>query len=234
MNFRTFSAGILLIGCIGLLQVHSIAFWSASVDPVTGLFWSLVLEGAALWLWSARRLHLRLLGALVTVLLLAGPLYQVSAPLFAEQAGVAAAAQRRTELQAEIASAETALSAFLTNSQQRVGWAGRIDAAQGRLDAARAELAGLTRAGAEVRMDWQRQAVIGLQALAIAVLQLVGVLCIGELRRAAPAPAAAPGAEEGAIPAESQEPPAANVPRGMRRLHRPASATPEPLRAAVA
>jgi hypothetical protein len=234
MNLRTLTAGALLIGCIGLLQYHSIAFWSANVDPLTGAFWSVVIEGAALWLWSDRRLARRALGVVATLLLLAGPMYQVSAPLFQEEVDVVATAERRAELQGEVTQLQTSLAVYEANSQERGGWAKRIDATQARLDAARAELAAQAAAAPE-RMEWQRQAVIGLQALAIALLQLVGVLCISELRQAAQEPAGAhPEETEANAQGESAASASQDVPRGLRRLHRPTPAAPNPLRAAAA
>lgn len=180
----------LLAGCIGLLQVHSIQFWNANVDATTGAACSILLEGAALMLWSSARWPRRALGAVATVLLLAGPLYQVSAPLVhewhANERGGVANAERRAALEAEIASLDAALSTYLANSSQRVGWAERIDRTQASLDARRAELRTLIAdQAAPKRMTWQAQAVIAMQALALMLLQFVGVLCIGDLRRAA-------------------------------------------------
>jgi hypothetical protein len=82
INPRKITAALLLIGGIGLLQYHAILFWTAAVDPLTGWAWSLLLECAALWCWSHHRAAIRWgLGAVATVLVLAGPLYQVAKPL---------------------------------------------------------------------------------------------------------------------------------------------------------
>lgn len=185
MNLRAITTVLLLAGCIGLLQYHAIQFWAANVDAATGWVWSLLLEGAALWLWFSPTRARRALGAVATLLLLAGPLYQVSAPLIHEWQASDASAARRADLNAEITHLEAALNGYVANSAQRVGWAQRIDATQARLDAARAERAALTTAVAAERMSWQRQAIIGMQAFAICLFQLLGVLAIGELRRAA-------------------------------------------------
>jgi hypothetical protein len=181
MNPRKITAALLLIGGIGLLQYHAILFWTAVVDPATGWAWSLLLEGAALWCWSHHRAAIRWgLGAVATVLVLAGPLYQVAEPLVAERAGVEQSAEQRAVLAAEIAGLERALATYLDNSQSRVGWAGRIDDTQAQLTAARAELRGLT-ASEPLRIEWQRQAIILMQAVALVLFQLLNVVMIRTL-----------------------------------------------------
>lgn len=186
MNTRNITALILLVAAIGLMQYHAILFWSEHVDAATGWAWSLLLEGAALWLWSSRRMAQRALALVATVLVLAGPLYQVSAPLIAEwqatDRSAVANVERRAALAAEISSLETALNAYLKNSEARVGWAQRIDATQARLDTARSELQAVIAAAAEpVRMSWQRQAVIAMQAIALVLFQIMGVIAIRTL-----------------------------------------------------
>lgn len=189
VRFAWFPA-LLLTGGIGLLQWHSIAFWSAHVDHATGWAWSLLLEGVALWLWSDGRAVRRLLAVVATVLLLAGPLYQVSSPLFLEVVGIersaAANTARRAALEAEIATLEKSMAAFLANSQKRVGWAERIDRTQAALDDARREMAELTTATAAApqRLEWQRQAVIVMQATALVLIQVANVLAITTLSAA--------------------------------------------------
>lgn len=186
MKPRTLLTAALLGGCIALLQYHAIQFWLAHTGAL-GAAWSLLLEGAALWLWSDARATRRALGGLVTVLLLAGPLYQVSEPLIdeAQRTGntSTARADRITAIEGEIHTLDRALSTYLNNSQTRQGWVARIDHTQARIEALRTEQASLTAAAIEpARMPWQRAAVIGMQALAIVIFQVVAVLCIGELR----------------------------------------------------
>jgi hypothetical protein len=189
MNTRQLTALVLLVAAIGLMQYHAIMFWSEHVDLTTGWAWSLLLEGSALWLWSSKRIAQRILGAVATVLVLAGPLYQVSAPLITEwqatDRGAVANAERRTTLTAEINSLETALNTYLSNSATRQGWASRLDATQARLDTARNELKAVIAAEAmPTRLTWQRQAVIAMQAIALVLFQILGVLAIRTLATA--------------------------------------------------
>lgn len=180
MNPRQASALLILIGGIGLLQYHAIMFWTDVVDPLTGWAWSLLLEGAALWCWSHPRWSIRSLGFVATVLVLAGPLYQVSAPLVVERIGIDKSSEQRTVLVAEVAALEQALNTYLANSEKRVGWSGRIDSTQQQLTAARAELRRLTSAAPE-RIEWQRQAIIVMQAIALVLFQLLNVIMIRTL-----------------------------------------------------
>jgi hypothetical protein len=173
------------------MQWHSIAFWSEHVDKATGWAWSLLLEGIALWLWSSGQMVRRALGALATLLLLAGPLYQVSSPLFLEAEGLVrgemATSARRAVLEAEIASLEAALGTYLDNSQKRAGWAERIDRTQAGISTARTSLAALTASNGTPppRLEWQRRAIICMQALALVLIQVSNVLAITTISRAA-------------------------------------------------
>lgn len=189
MNTRQLSALVLLIAAIGLMQYHAIMFWSEHVDKATGWAWSLLLEGSALWLWSSQKMAHRMLAAVATLLVLAGPLYQVSAPLISEwqatDRGAVANVERTAALTAEISSLETALNTYLNNSATRQGWAQRIDATQARLDAARTELQAVITATAQPqRLSWQRQAVIAMQAIALVLFQILGVITIRTLANA--------------------------------------------------
>ena len=45
----------LVIGCILLLQWHSLLFWvDVAGLGAAGVVWSLLLEGCALWMWMLR------------------------------------------------------------------------------------------------------------------------------------------------------------------------------------
>ncbi len=195
----------LLLGCIVLLQYHSIQFWR-EVDALTGPVFSVLLEGTALWLWFDRRRAYRVAGGITTLLLLAGPLYVLSAPLVAEWQAVAAGGvaqgDRRAVLDREIAALELELATYRANSKARRGWDGLITSTSTDLSAARAERARLMSAAAEPppRMDVQRVVIIVMQLMAVSLFQLVAVLCIAELR---------------VLPA------AASVPRGRGAERRP-------------
>ncbi len=247
IEIRPLATLLLLAGCIGLLQYHSIQFWveHAGSGSLIGAAWSLLLEGAALWLWSDRRPARRLLGGLATLLLLAGPLYQVSAPLL-EDAGRAgrqaeAAGERRRDLAGEIQTLDAALAVYLANSASRQGWVARIDHTQARLEQLRAEQAKITaeRADAPQQRPWQQVAVIGMEALAIVIFQLVAVLAIGELRERREIEGGRSGFNPTRLPSDPvglkpDLPAGVGAPREPGARPNFSNATLKPLRAAVA
>ncbi len=175
---------LLLVGGVALIQYHAIAFWSDAVDPVTGWAWSILLELVALWLWYER--HTRPLAFIATLLVLSGPLYQVSAPLvkaIAENATESASEPQRVALLREaIAQDEASLQTFLENSQARSGWLPAIEAARASLDEKREQLRELLTRSAET-LPWQQVAVIVLQAVALVLIQISNVLAITALSR---------------------------------------------------
>ncbi len=149
MRLRTISAFPLLILplAVGLLQWHSIAFWQARVGLWVGAGWSVLLELISLWLWF-RPGHRwwRPMAMVATLLLLAGPLHQVSDPLVRDLANLRdadpALASQVTVLQGQIAEAKQSLDRYQTLSLAgRFGWQGKIDEVETRLAAFRASLA---------------------------------------------------------------------------------------------
>lgn len=170
---------------IGILQWHGVAFWAGAAGPETGWAVSLALELAALWLWFQRRFFTRALGALATVLLLAGPLYALSAPVLAEWQMLTGRAQSdRAEaalLSGEIASLEKSLAIYLDNSKTRLGWFGSITESEQALQTRRARLRQISSnspASASGRLPLQRWGIIALQGGALVLFQLVNVLAI--------------------------------------------------------
>ncbi len=208
IKFRSAAARLptllVLTGAIAIVQWHSIAFWSGQINPTIGWLWSVALEAAALWLWYRKGWGYALLGAGASLLLLAGPLVQTASPILdagleAVHADAARGALIVSQEQA-VRSAEAQLDTVLANSQaapkwQRTQWIASIGTSQRRADEARAELGHLVaqspRSGEVVEL--RRRAVIAMQALALIVLQVMGILCITSLRaRVAPGAPAAP------------------------------------------
>lgn len=188
-----------LVGAIGLLQYHSIQFWQDFTEPEIGIVWSLVLEGTALWLWYQGHIGTRVLGLCASLLLLAGPIYQVSAPLVAELERTANGDTTRValigELQSEVRSAELSLSAANDNATaaqrwQRAQWIPPIDKAQSRAETARGRLLTLMAKAPEATpvMTLRRQAVVVMQAATLVILQLAGILAITTLARGSTKP----------------------------------------------
>ncbi len=180
----------LLAGGIVLIQYHGIAFWNDAVGPATGWAWSVLLELIALWLWYQPRT--RLLALVATALVLSGPLYQVTTPLVQQLAASAAervsGLRRAALLRQAIATEESALQTFLANSSDRAGWLPPIEQARASLDAKRAELQALLTPTRQT-LPWQQIAAMGLQAIALVLVQVSNVLAITTLSRTRETPA---------------------------------------------
>lgn len=173
-------AALLLIGGIVLMQTHAMDYWGR-YDAATGWLWSLVIEGAAIWLWSARNGFKNTVAFLATLLALSAPLYQLAAPVLEDQRSSAQAAdnlpERQLAITAQIASLEASLATYNQNSQTRGGWAARIDSAQQQLTAARNEHSQLLAEQATAQpADWQIWLQIVTQGLALIIIQCVIVL----------------------------------------------------------
>jgi hypothetical protein len=157
-----------------LLQFHSIAFWSWAITgspvawgwpllaaPWNGWGWSLLFELVNLWAWP-RRWHL--LAGVTTVLLVAGPLYQVSDPLVHDLFGAQAAELRDTPriraLRDEIAALDATLGAYRGDWRLRP----RVPGAQADLSARHEELAAPRQGQLPVPAGgWRPNEVLGVQ-----------------------------------------------------------------------
>ncbi|MFP4131285.1 MAG: hypothetical protein ACLFVF_04110, partial [Thiohalospira sp.] len=194
-------AAVILIGCTAVIQYHAIQFWTAQVDPVTGWAWSLLLEAVALWLWWRRGI-IRALALLASLLVMAGPVYHVSAPLVEElHQGAHADDTREARLDAldqRIEAQKAALERFLENSENRAGWLPAIEDARAELADARQAKAELMSEAENAGMAWREQAIIVMQAVALMLFQVVGVLAVtrlSQLRGGDAHPRTAPGAD---------------------------------------
>jgi len=175
---------VLIAGGTGIIQWHSIAFWSSNVDASIGWAWSLMIEAAGLWLWYRPGIGSRMLGLLASLLLLAGPLYQISTPALDEvaktQASTITHEQQMSMLRTQIAQDAQLMLTYAHNSKKRTGWLPSIQEVQQRLDAARKQLATLQAHKPEtvenkgMRVFW----LVLLQALGLVLIQVSNVLAI--------------------------------------------------------
>ena len=171
---------MLLIGGIVLMQTHAMDYWS-QYDQTTGWLWSLVIEGAAIWLWSARNGFKNTVAFLATLLALSAPLYQLAAPVLESQRSSEQAADnlpdRISGKEAEIKQLETDLATYNKNSETRGGWFPLIETTKADLKAARKELEKLqTEQRTAQPADWQAWLQIGTQGLALIIIQCLIVL----------------------------------------------------------
>lgn len=118
-------AFLTLLGCAGTLQWHSVLWWWDQVGP-TGVAWSLVLELVALWFWFRPGWANRTAGAVASVIVLAGPLHHVAAPLWQARteasAERASAAAKLESVRGEIEAQRQTLAGYRKRSEDRLGW----------------------------------------------------------------------------------------------------------------
>ena len=140
-----------------------------------------------MWLWWQRRALTVVLGMAASCLLLAGPMVQVAYPLAAaisQAETVKFQDSSRVEwLKQEISSLESSLQTYERNSEKRLGWAERIDAANAALQQARARLLAQVSGPASIELSALKSAVIAGQAVALLLFQLVAVLGVLKLSR---------------------------------------------------
>lgn len=166
-----------------LMQWHSIAFWYQQTGAI-GVAWSLAIEGVALWFWWRRR---TVLAVLASVLLVAGPLHELSAPVLDSISQGDERAHLIELTRDEIAQLTASIEQYETNSGTRTGWSGRIDRTQSALDASRAKLAELM-AQDGAYLEWRNQAIIGVQVLVLLVVLTGQVQAVMSLRLDKPTP----------------------------------------------
>lgn len=192
---------ILPLGIL-LLQHHGIVFWTTMIaewpgwgltllaHPWDGWGLSVGLEVVNLWSWPRwRRPAWLVIAAVTTVLLVAGPLYQVSFPLAQSLLSPRGSKARTAEiglLDSEILVILASLATYRKNSETRVGWQVKIDEAEAALTEKwdrRRELVAAEAGNAE-EIGWIKAAVIVGQLAAILILQAAIVLSITEISMA--------------------------------------------------
>jgi len=172
--------------CETILQIHGIRFW-IEYGGWCGWIWSVALGVACIWFWMSEDENVRrYLGTIASLMLLAGPLYQVGSPIVAQieqrhaqQNGKTL--QLETLRQTENALAET-LRTYQRNSLDRSGWAIYIDKASDQLAQTRAQIAELTISAPQQRQAWLSIAVNVVQVITLCVLQIAAVLALLAMR----------------------------------------------------
>jgi hypothetical protein len=172
----------MLILTTSIIQWHSIQFWIEVAESI-GFLWSIAIEAAAVWLWWHKK---TVLAFIASSLLMAGPLYSLSAPVYeGKQSEVAIAASHQQQLdlsRASITSLNQSLISYQKNSLSRVGWASRIDETRNELQVEIAILKKLINEVPKLKQTPMPWLVIAIEVLGLAVLLLTQVITIQALR----------------------------------------------------
>jgi hypothetical protein len=173
---------MMLILSTSIIQWHSIQFWIEVAESI-GFLWSIAIEAAAVWLWWHKK---TVLAFLASFLLMAGPLYSLSIPVYESkqyEVALASSHQQQIDLAREsIKSLKQSLVSYQQNSLSRVGWAARIDETRNELQAETANMKSLINAGPKLQQSPVPWLVIAIEVLGLTVLLLTQVLTIQALR----------------------------------------------------
>lgn len=205
--YRTFkltaTPALLLAGCVGLVQYHAMDFWSAFTEAETGWLWALLLEGGALWLWAlaaspwggARELvrwATIITAAVMTLVFLAGPLYEITDPLvrsiFAAPAGNKQPSDPRIKpIEARMETLAISIAAAEKDWRLRVADRERIEKEKAKIEELGAKLDGIIEEGrsaaAAARLTWRKWGVILIESLALILLHLVSIGAASSISR---------------------------------------------------
>ena len=172
----------MLILTTSIIQWHSIQFWVEIAESI-GVLWSIAIEAAAVWLWWHKK---TVLAFIASSLLMAGPLYSLSAPVYEgkqSEVTLTSSHQQQVDLsRASITALKQSLDSYQKNSLSRVGWATRIDETRNALQAEMASLKNLINAGPKLKQTPMPWLVIAIEVLGLAVLLLTQILTIQSLR----------------------------------------------------
>lgn len=148
---------VMLILTTSIIQWHSIQFWIEVAESI-GFLWSIAIEAAALWLWWQKK---TVLAFIASFLLMTGPLYSLSIPVYESkksEAILALSHQQQINLSREsIGSLKQSLVSYQENSLSRAGWATRIDETRKELHEETENLKGLIYGIADLKqtpMPW--------------------------------------------------------------------------------
>lgn len=173
---------LMLIMSISLIQWHSIQFWVTHTGDI-GIAWSLTLEMACMWLWWQNR---KRVAFVTSLLVIAGPIaFQVLPVIETLDRNNFEVSKHTALLEAShrnVAQLEQALDSYLRNSEERLGWATRIDETQAEIEQARSDQLHLIQASpAEIHIS-NAFVTVSIQVLAISILFLTQILVIAQFR----------------------------------------------------
>jgi hypothetical protein len=169
---------LLVAASLILMQWHSISFWVEQTGTI-GIAWSLAIEGVAVWFWFQRK---TLLAITASLLLVCGPLHELSSPVFSKLQNDENRVQLIEINQTEIKQLTASIKQYQDNSSSRVGWSGRIDRTQTALDNARGEIKQLMSHSID-SIAWRHHAIIAVQILVLLIVMTGQIQAIISLRR---------------------------------------------------
>ena len=166
-----------------LLQWHSVAFWMEKIGA-SGIAFSFALEAALLWLWYFQKDKKRFIPVryLAFLLLIAGPWYQLTGPAVEKIYSAWMLNVKIEMVQKTVMADRTALDTYNKNSDERTGWAGRIDRTQARLDKNLPRLESLLEEQAEGGVIWREHMFGIMMAVTLLIILITELTAVTYLR----------------------------------------------------
>lgn len=173
------SALQLLAGVI-LIQWHAVGFWTEYVDEHTGWALSIMIEVIALSFWWSRHVGYRFLALTATVVLLAGPTYDLGKPVYAAiQDSRGAGNVNNVELAAlklERDQLQDNLQSYREGTKLRGGFAKHIDAATEQLQAVNRQIVAVESDTTTTdRIEWEAVVPVGMYIWVLLLVQINNV-----------------------------------------------------------
>ena len=171
-----YMATIVAVLATFIIQWHSMSFWTEQAGQV-GYLWSICFEAAVLWLWWQDKLRLRIVGFFGTMILLAAPLYVISAPVVSMYSAVAGNNQERVMLQERIKRLNASHEKYLSLADRFRGWQPKINEVDAKLDAAYSKLDALPPKQDGV-LDYHLLALFIIELLALIIITVAQITAI--------------------------------------------------------
>lgn len=144
---------------------------------------SLGIEAAMLFMWYAQRhWFLRVAKYAAALLLIAGPWYQITVPVFESLQTVTVLHDKAALIGADVARLERSLASDEKNSNKRLGWRKTIKAARAEIKAKRAAQYFLLDDKATLPPAWRPLMVAVMQALALLIVLTAQLAAVTGLR----------------------------------------------------
>jgi hypothetical protein len=171
---------LLLVACVLLVQQHSIEFWrtKAGLDYWQAMHWSVLLEAGSAWLITRRVWWQTIFALCLSLIVITGPLYQVSNELIVTLNAPANTIEIQTKLEAllvtQIEQQANSLETFNKNSETRAGWLGAIKDANTQLATNQEELKAFYESQLVAEEPtWVAAAILAMQAISLVIFQLL-------------------------------------------------------------
>jgi hypothetical protein len=173
---------VVIILSTGLMQIHSIPFWQKFTgDYYSGIGFSIALHGAMLWNWYTNQLPK--VRVVIAALLIAGPWYQVSTPVFEKIGEGKASSVMAASYLDEIAQLEASLKKYEENSKQYRRSANRVEPTQALLDDARKNYRKEISAPEKGEASWRLYVVAVMLSAVFFVVMLTEISAVKFCRR---------------------------------------------------